>query len=203
MSTVHGISADTKICNADTYSQCLANISPSSGMFGPGKIGQQKLQQTLIEANRLKSEAVKAHHMAHLIRLETNKILNSNRLKQQQINNSGDVPLQIVRPTRPAKIAVTQRPNRKQNNPPKIATSQKQPAQNIRKPTKKPQGKRRIPCKQEGKLADNLSQNHYFLCFKDQTKTMRARRLQCPAKLIFCPTSLVCTAIERCASIKQ
>lgn len=180
----------TKICNADTYSQCLTNVVPTSAMFGGGKIGQQKLQQTLIEANRLKSEAVKAHQLAHLIRLQTNKILNSNRLKQQQIN---DAPVQIVRPTKSAQVP--QRPNRKPSSTNKV-TSHKQ---STRRPAK-PQGKRKIPCKQEGKLVDNLSPNHYFLCFKDQTKTMRARRLQCPAKLVFCSATLVCTASERCSS---
>lgn len=186
-----GFNADTKICNAETYSRCFPDMKPQNS----GKVSQL----SLIEANRIRAEAMKAQQLAHLIRLETDKILNSAhqvKYKQQASNGGkatshGNPPTRFATPLSPEhkthRLSQTQR-----------VPSQKQTIKNIKKSTKKPRGKRRVPCKKEGKLVDNLSQHHYFLCFRDQTQTMRARRLQCPAKLLFCPSTLMCTASDRC-----
>lgn len=184
---------DTRICNAETYSRCFSDRLTQ----GNTKVVQK---MSIQEANRIKAEAVKAQQLAHLIKIETDKILNqAHQVKyKQQMFNGGKSTVQAVAPTRPTQF-IQQRPYRKsQTIQTAAATPTKQTVKNTTQRVKKPKGKRKIPCRSEGKLVDNLSQNHYFLCFKDQTKTMRARRLQCPSKLIFCPSTLVCTATERC-----
>ncbi|XP_055295171.1 uncharacterized protein LOC129564945 [Sitodiplosis mosellana] len=195
---------DTKICNAETYARCFSGSSTKNHE----KLAQGSLQMSILEANRIKAEAVKAQQLAHLIKLETDKILSAAHQVRykQQMPNGGKSTVQVIPPTRPSQI-IQQRPNQIPQQQPhrkqqiiqtnKI-TPQKSTVKNTTLRVKKPQGKRKIPCRTEGKLVDNLSQHHYFLCFKDPTQVMRARRLHCPAKLIFCPSTLVCTATERC-----
>lgn len=192
-------SGDTKICTADTYSKCfLGDLNQIDSKFSP--------QMSMLEAHRIKSEAVKAQQLAHLIKMETNKILSSaNQVRyKQQMMNGGKSTTQTIQPTpiptQPAKIVQQQLYRKPQINQTPITPSASPQRQNVknRQTNKKPQGKRKIPCRKEGKLVDNLSQHHYFLCFKDQQQKMRARRLQCPAKLTFCPSSLVCTSKDRC-----
>lgn len=183
---------DIKICNADTYSRCFSGGLTKNN----GKPGQHI---SITEAQRIKAEAVKAQQLAHLIKIETDKILNAAQhvRYKQQMSNGAKSTVQTITPTRPSQI-VQQQPPIVYRKPQTVQTPQKQTVKNTTLRVKKPQGKRKIPCRSEGKLVDNLSQHHYFLCFKDQTKKMRARRLQCPAKLIFCPDQRVCTPTERC-----
>lgn len=199
---------DTKICTAETYARCYPMNDMKTRIMGSNKYTKQQIQQQLIETNRIKTEALKSQHLAHLITLETDKILkpaNNNRITD--IGKATSMPLT---PTRLSNYGVTNRPiQRKQQK----VTANRATAKLTRAPTqqthpikpsnptnlKRPQGKRRVPCKKEGKLADNLSNVHYFLCFKDpKLGNMRARRLQCPSQLIFCSSSLICTQTERC-----
>lgn len=182
-----GFNADTKICNAETYSKCY----PTS--VGPIKTTTNKLleQQALIEANRIKTEALKAQRLTQLMKSQTQKLLTA-----QQMNHVPNMGKATKMPTTPTKSShLKKRPTRKVKTPPQRTANIKH--QN--RPTNKLMGKRKIPCRSEGKLADRLSKFHYFLCFKDATSTMRARRLQCPANLTFCESSLVCTQSKRCA----
>lgn len=188
--------ADTKICNGESYSRCFSN--------SPTKLSQSNTKLSVYEASRIKAEAIKAQQLAQLIKVETDKILNAAHQVQhkQQMAMGGKSTVLMIPPTRPAQV-VQQRPNQIANRQPqpihkRHKTQSKQKASVKNQQVHNTQGKRKIPCRSEGKLVDNLSQHHYFLCFKDQTKKMRARRLQCPANLMFCPTTLVCTATERC-----
>lgn len=202
---------DTKICNAETYSRCYPDAIKATVASTNTKLAHQQAQQSIIEANRIKAEALKAQQLAQLIKVETDKILNQNRYKIRIQNDakSTSLPLHPTRPSnvlsRPIKrppnrrtqISVVQpKPVRQQNTatvqrPNKTTGQQQQPVQKI-------QGKRKIPCKSEGKLSDSLSTLHYFLCFKDKEGTMRARRMKCPANLTFCASTLLCTSAQRC-----
>ncbi|XP_031623656.1 uncharacterized protein LOC116340991 [Contarinia nasturtii] len=190
-------SGETKICTADTYAKCyVGDLNQIDSKFSP--------QMSMMEAHRIKSEAVKAQQLAHLIKLETNKILSAaHQVRYKQQTNGGKSTTQMVQqtPTRPSKIGQQPVYRKPQINQTPVTPPQRQNVKNGQS-KKKPQGKRKVPCRTEGKLVDNLSQYHYFLCFKDQQQKMRARRLQCPAKLTFCPSSLVCTSIERCSKIQ-
>lgn len=205
---------DTRMCTAETYARCYPMDDMKTIIMGSNKYTKQQIQQQLIETNRIKTEAMKSQHLAHLISLETDKILKSasNKYnKGNRITNIGKATSMPLTPTRSSNQAVvTNRPLRRQQQK---VTANRATAKPTQAPTRKthpikpsnptnakrPQGKRRVPCKKEGKLADNLSNVHYFLCFKDpQRGNMRARRLHCPAQLIFCPTSLICTQMERC-----
>lgn len=194
--------ANIKICNGETYVKCFSDgISNEVDVPDTDKIFHHRIQQEIIEANRVKSEAHKAQQLAQLLKLQTNKIVHSAphvRYKQQMSNGGKSTP-PMIPPTRPSHKA-TKRPHRKPSvQTSNVSTQQKRPAQSAQHTNTKVRGKRKIPCKEEGKLPDNLSIRHYFLCFKDQTKTMRARRMICPAKLHFCPSTLVCTSTERCS----
>lgn len=181
---------DTKICNAEKYSRCYPDAVKNKFTSGSSKLIEQ---QTLIEANRIKAEALKAQQLAQLIKLETEKLLNSAstsiRLPNRIPNNAKATTLPVS-PTRPSNIF--KKPTEASNSVKQSATKKKHHS------VRKPQGKRKIPCHSEGKLTDKLSKFHYFLCYKDSFGKMRARRLQCPAQLIFCEQSLVCTQTERC-----
>lgn len=196
--------ANIKLCNGETYAKCASDgISNEIDVPDTDKIFHHKIQQEIIEANRVKSEAHKAQQLVQLLKLQTNKILHSapHVRFEQQMGNGGKSTPSIIPPTRPSQRA-TKRPHRKpQIQTANVSTQHKRPAPSPHITTNtKIRGKRKIPCKQEGKLPDTLSIHHYFLCFKDQTNTMRARRLECPAKLHFCPSTLVCTATERCSN---
>lgn len=184
---------DTKICTAETYSRCFSGFP--NNKRGHNKISQSQL--SIMEANRIKAEAVKAQQLAHLIRLETDKILSqASQVKhKQQAMSGGKSTAQTF--TRPLHVAPIKTHHKPQSTQASITPNRKK-NKNTTRPANKPRGKRKVPCKKEGKLVDNLSQNHYFLCFKDQKQRMRARRLQCPAKLLFCPSTLMCTATDRC-----
>lgn len=192
---------DTKICNAETYSRCFSGISNKKH----NKLSQSHI--SILEANRIKAEAVKAQQLAHLIRLETDKILSQAQQVQhkQQAMSGGKSTAQTFTSSRPVQEANNRPlhvpPNQTYRKPQSTQAPivpQRKKNKNSARPAKKPRGKRKVPCKKEGKLVDHLSQHHYFLCFKDQRQRMKARRLQCPAKLLFCPSSLVCTATDRC-----
>lgn len=193
--------ADIRICNGDTYSQCVLGGDSKTPTIGGNAI--KKLEQSIIKANRFQAEAEKSQQLAQLIKLEAQKLLVSapQTRHKQKIGHSSKATPKMVPPTRPVKAALW--PTRKSHgNNAIMAKPHKQSGQSAAQQqiNNKFRGKRKIPCKQEGKLADNLSIHHYFLCFKDLTETMRARRLQCPANLIFCPSIRVCTATERCSS---
>lgn len=204
---------DTKICTAETYARCYPLDDMKTRLIGSNKYTKQQIQQQLIETNRIKTEALKSQHLAHLITLETDKFLkpannkHHNNIKGNRITNIGKATSMPLIPTRQTNHGVTNRPLRKNQQKFTANRATARPTQAPKRKTqpinstKKPQGKRRIPCKIEGKLADNLSNVHYFLCFKDpQMGNMRARRLRCPAQLIFCPNSLICTQTERCTN---
>lgn len=195
--------ANIKLCNGDTYVKCFSSSGMSNEIDVPDmdKIFHQKIQQEIIEASRIKAEAQKEQHLAQLLKLQTDNILKSAHQVRykQQVGSGGKSTPSMISPTRPSHIT-QKRPQRKpQAHTSNVSTKHKQPVQSTQQTNSKIRGKRKIPCKKEGKLADNRSIHHYFLCFTDQTETMRARRLECPAKLIFCPNTLVCTATERCS----
>lgn len=162
---------ETKICNAKTYAECFPNSIKTEITIEHNKRLQQQSQLSLVQAQRIKNEALKAQQLAHLIKLETQKILDANKRRV------GAGAKATASPTRLKKVP------------------QRGTANQVREG-----GKRRIPCREEGKLADNLSKYNYFLCFKDKEGRMRARKLLCPAKLIFCASSKVCTSTTRCAN---
>lgn len=204
--------SDTKICNAETYSRCYPDSLKNRVSIPSGntKYAQQQAHISMIEANRIKTEALKAQQLAQLIKIEADKMLNSNRYKIRYHNDgkSTTVPLAPTRPSNTIRrqptrknqhIAIQNKPVRQQQTTAVFHQPIKSTAATLQKqPSKKVQGKRKIPCKVEGKLSDQLSKYHYFLCFKDKEKKMRARRLQCPANLIFCANTLVCTSTQRC-----
>lgn len=181
--------ADTKICNAETYSKCFPiSVKPNKG------VGNRLMeQQTLIEANRVRTEALQAQQLAQLVQLETKKLLAAQQANLNRVPNMGKATKMPAAPTKPAK---RKRPAQKvkHKKPSKSTTNTKNQTQ----APSKLMGKRKIPCRSEGKLADRLSRSHYFMCYKDGSGTMRARRLQCPAKLTFCEGSHVCTQSGRC-----
>lgn len=183
--------ANTRMCNADTYSKCF----PVS--VRPTKIGANRLmeQQTLIEANRVRTEALQAQQLAQLVQLETKKLLAAQQASLNRVPNMGKA---TKTPAAPTKSAKRKRPAQKakRKKPAKTTTNTKNRVQ----PANKLMGKRKIPCRSEGKLADRLSRAHYFMCYKDGSGTMRARRLQCPANLTFCEGSHVCTQSGRCTT---
>lgn len=173
----------TKICNAKTYAECYPDTIKTEITIESNKRNQQQAKLTLLQAQRIRDEALKAQQLAHLIKLETQKILDSSK---RRVGVAGKATLAPAR--RP-----TQAPTRLKKVPQRQGAQANASANQTRK-----SGKRRIPCRAEGKLADNLSIYNYFLCFKDKDGKMRARRLLCPAKLIFCASSKVCTSAQRC-----
>lgn len=185
--------ADTKMCNADMYSRCY----PTS--VGLKKAANRlKEQQALIEANRIKTEALKAQQLAQLVKLETKKLLAAQQAHMNNRNpNTGKATRTPMVPTKPTTHSVKRLVQKTKAKKP-TKSSANRPTSNRNQPTNKVMGKRKIPCRTEGKLADRLSKLHYFLCFKDANGTMRARRLQCPANLTFCEGSHVCTQNGRC-----
>lgn len=169
---------DTKICNAKTYAECYPNSIKTKITIEDNKHKQHQL--SLLQAQRIKNEALKAQQLAHLIRLETEKILDANK-RRVGVGGKATLP--------PSTLP----PNHRKKVPHRQTTHASTSADQTRKG-----GKRRIPCRTEGKLADNLSSTHYFLCFKDKDGKMRARRLLCPAQLNFCANTKVCTSTQRC-----
>lgn len=172
---------DTKICNAKTYAECYPNTMQTKITIENNKIMDQQVKLSLLQAQRIKNEALKAQQLAHMINLETQKILDANRRRVGVGAKATSAPISTV-------------PHRSKKRPHRVkATKATLSPNQIRH-----SGKRRIPCRTEGKLADNLSMFNYFLCFRDKDGKMRARRLLCPAKLIFCASSKVCTSTQRC-----
>lgn len=174
---------DTKICNAKTYAECYPNTIKTEISIENNKRIQQKTQMTLLQAQRIKNEALKAQQLAHLIKLETQKILDGKRRR---------VGIGAKSTLAPAALP-TSAPMRLRKVPQRLTTQTSASASQVRQ-----SGKRRIPCRAVGKLDDNLSKHHYFLCFKDKDGKMRARRLQCPANLTFCASKKLCTSTQRC-----
>lgn len=176
---------DTKICNAKTYSECYPNSVKTKITIDTNKRIQQQAQLSLLQAQRIKNEALKAQQLAHMIKLETQKILDANKRR---------VGVGAKATSAPASLP-TAASTRLKKGPQRVPAQTNAATGQIRQG-----GKRRIPCRAEGKLADNLSKYNYFLCFKDKEGKMRARRLLCPAKLIFCASTKLCTSAQRCVA---
>lgn len=175
---------DTKICNAKTYSECYPNTMKTKITIDTNKRIQQQAQLSLLQAQRIKNEALKAQQLAHMIKLETQKILDANKRR---------VGVGAKATSAPASLPMAASTQLKKGQ-------QRVPAQTNSTGQIRQGGKRRIPCRAEGKLADNLSKYNYFLCFKDKEGKMRARRLLCPAKLMFCASTKLCTSAHRCVA---
>lgn len=187
--------ADTKICNAKTYSECHPEAIRNKITIHDNKLLQQEAQNALAEANKVKNEAMKAQHLAQMIKFETQKILNSAAGTTFKLNKKNpSIAKATSAPAAPAH-------SNKRKQPPKFIRPQLQqkPLKVVHSPQKTPQRtKRKIPCRTEGKLPDNLSRFNYFLCFKGPDGKMRARKMKCPSNLVFCPRNKVCTSLRRC-----
>lgn len=189
--------SSTKICNAKTYSECHPEALNNRFTIIGNKRIQQEAQNALAEANKVKHEALKAQQLAHLIKLETQKILNSaaGSIKFNKKNPSGAKATSA--PAIPVHIShhsQNLRPSQTKKKPSKVYGTVKTPQKGK---------KRKVPCRTEGKLPDQLSRFNYFICFKGPDGKMRARKLTCPSKLIFCPRNKVCTSLRRCLAKKN
>lgn len=195
--------ADTKICNAKTYSECFPGAIKNQITISENKRIQQQAQQSLIEAQHIKNEAVKAQHLAYLIKLETQKILNS-ATGGHIGSNKKKIPNGAKATSAPASFVYNsgKRPHNKQQLPThhRLPQQQQQHQQHnaANNNNQRKRAKRKIACRTEGKLPDSLSKYNYFLCFKGKDGKMRARKLQCPAQLIFCANTKMCTSNQRC-----
>lgn len=192
--------SDTKICNAKTYSECHPGAIRNKITISENKRIQLEAQNALTEANKVKNEALKAQQLAHMIKLETQKILNSATGSTFKLNKKN--PSKAKATSAPA--ALLQTIKRKQPPQFKRPQLQQKPLKAVQAPQKVSQrGKRKIPCRTEGKLADSLSRFNYFLCFKAPDGKMRARKMTCPSKLTFCARNKVCTSLRRCLAGKN
>lgn len=175
---------DTKICNTKTFSDChpmvIRNHVPVNASQ---KNVQQDAQYSLLEAQRIRAEALKAQHMAHMIKMETQKIIDGHRLRNRPFVPAGAKATRAPSPTPPMR-------SKKRPLPKPVSTSGKEAT--------KTASRRKIPCRTEGKLADTLSKYNYFICFKDSDGKMLARKMLCPAKLVFCRSTKLCTSTQRC-----
>lgn len=183
--------SDTKICNAKTYADCVPGGDKNHISLTENKRIQQEAQQALLEANRVKANAIKQQKLANMIKLQTQKILTqaSQQMKKPQL--------------RPAKASAT--PNKHhstkikhqnaQNNSNGSSSSSSESSSSTSSSGKR---KRRVACKGEGKLADKLSSYNYFICFKDKAGKMKARKMTCPSGLMFCSSTKMCTSYKRC-----
>lgn len=184
---------DIKLCTGEMYAKCVGNAgtTENNALLTP-----QKVQQ-----------------LAQLIEMQREKILNSaQQVKQNQQMQGGGAKATLPAPVTSTPATIQTHKTHVAAQKPTTKTRRKQSQSNASKKQQRPlaqsthltnnaanvkQGKRKIPCKKEGKMIDDRSTRHYFLCYRDQTKAMRARRLECPAKLAFCPSTLVCT--DRCS----
>lgn len=185
---------ETKICNKQTFEDChpltIRNRVPTIGASHKLK---QDAEYSLLEAQRIKTEALKAQHLAHQIRLETQKIIDSGQnFQMRPIVPNGAKSTRMPSPTPPMRMSKKPLPK-----PHRTTTTTSTAATTSAQANKKSK-KRKIPCRTEGKLPDSLSKFNYFMCYKGTDGKMRARKMQCPAKLIFCPGTRLCTSTSRC-----
>lgn len=183
---------ETKICNAKTFADCHPLTIRNRVTLNTSQQIKQDAQHSLLEAQRIKAEALKAQHLAQKIRFETQKIIDANgqNFQMRPIVPIGAKSTRMPLPTPPMRL--------NKNPLPRPHTTQT--TTTTTKQGKKKSGKRKIPCRKEGNLPDALSKYNYFMCYKGVDGKMRARKLPCPAKLIFCVSSGLCTSASRCSA---
>lgn len=191
---------DTKICNAKTYAECVPGGNKAHVSITENKRIQQEAQQALIEANRVKADALKQQKLASMIKLQTQKILSqaSQHMKKP-----------IMRPakasansnTSPHKHHSSSSSHKNKHHASSSSNSSGGSNSSSSNSSDKKR-KRRIACRSEGKLPDKLSAFNYFICFKDKTGKMKARKMTCPSGLMFCASTKMCTSYKRCSAQK-
>lgn len=169
----------TRFCDAKTFKICkkenLSADAPSAmDTINENKRLQMKLDKELELAQKERDQALKTQQLTALIKQQTQNILNPR-------------PSTVKRPVK----------NRRR----KIKTTTAAPYYRTR-PTKKQRKNkpiiRRIPCKEPSKVADSLSIYNYFSCYKGKDGVLTARKMTCPAGLVFCERIRLCTSSARC-----
>lgn len=174
----------SRFCDAKTFGVCKKGLlngdkeTPSAlDVINANKRLQIQADKELQLAQKERDQALKTQQLTALIKQQTQNILNS----------------------RPASM---KRPVKNRRKKIKTPTSAPRPYYRTRPSTKKRKKNkpiiRRIPCKEPSKVADSLSVYNYFSCYKGADGTLKARKMTCPAGLIFCERIRLCTSTARC-----
>lgn len=174
----------SRFCDAKTFGLCKKGVlmsdkeSPSTlDVINENKKLQIQADKELVLAQKERDQALKTQQLTALIKQQTQNILNS----------------------RPSNM---QRPVRNRRKKIKTTTSAPRPYYRTRPTKKRKKNKpiiRRIPCKEPSKVADSLSIYNYFTCYRGTDGALKARKMTCPAGLIFCEKIRLCTSSARCA----
>ena len=189
-----GFNSQSRFCDAATFAKCRpAKISPSLKVtIDDNRRIQEQSKKALLEAQRVREEAIKAQQLTALIKLETQNILNA-----VPGQSYGQATFTRRRP---------QNNKRKQTHKNIITTTTTttrrppflQKPQTNDKKTKRPPQRRLIKCSEPTKVADSLSIYNYFTCYKDNGGTLKAMKMTCPNGLMFCAKTKLCTSSDRC-----